>query len=261
MRAILPADAVGPDNGPMPLTRPFAFALLCACAAARGADAPPAGDIAWMWDGARVPQPLPAEIAPVVRHILLRGTQVLVRPGHPPHGLPPDVRVTPVVHVEMSVVRPPVDVAAHEAIIVDAVVRAAARSTSGWVQLDLEAHPSQRAFYRRLVRDLRAALPPGTRLSVTALAWWCRSDRWLDDLPADEVVPMFFRMGRDGPAMREMLVAEPDRLHARCRGEAIGRSLQEPFPATTLPSFRRTYWFDNRQWRTPPTDTSATPSP
>ena len=233
----------------MPFTRPLAAALLCACAAAR------AGDIAWMWDGARVPRPLPAEIAPVVRHILFRGSQVLVRPGHPPHGLPADVRVTPVVHVEMSVVRPPVDVDAHEAIVVDAVVRAAARSTSGWVQLDLEAHPSQRAFYSRLVRDLRAALPPATRLSVTALAWWCRSDAWLHDLPADEVVPMFFRMGRDGPAMREMLVTQPDRLHARCRGEAIGRSLQEPFPVAALPSFRRTYWFDNRHW----TDPTATP--
>jgi len=243
----------------MPPLRSSALALLCACTAARGADAPPAGGIAWMWDGARVPQPLPlpAEIAPVFQQILFRGTQVLVRPGHPPHGLPPGVRVTPVVHVEMSVVRPPVDIDAHESLVVDAVAHAAARSTSGWVQLDLEAHPSQRAFWRRLVRDARAALPPGTRLSVTALAWWCRSNDWLDDLPADEVVPMFFRMGRDGPAMRAMLAAQPDRLHARCRGEALGRSLQEPFPDTVLPSFRRTYWFDNRHW----TDPTSTPSP
>jgi len=235
----------------MPSPRLLVAALLCAGAAAHGADAPAPGDVAWMWDGARVPRPLPSEIAPVAQHLLFRGTQVLVRPGHPPHGLPTGVRVTPVVHVEMSVVRPPVDVDAHEALVVDAVAGAARRSTSGWVQLDLEAHPSQRAFWRRLVRDARAALPPGMRLSVTALAWWCRSPDWLDDLPADEVVPMFFRMGRDGPAMRTLLAGSPARLHPRCRGEAIGRSLQEPFADAALPAFRRTYWFDNRHWTLP----------
>ena len=234
--------------------RPLLTALLLAAAATAAAAPLPADGVAWMWDGARVPQPLPAEIAPVVRQILLRGRQVLVRPGHPPRGLPPSVRVTPVVHVEMSVVRPPEDIDAHEAILVDAVVRAARRSTSGWVQLDLEAHPSQRAFYRRLVRDVRAALPQDTRLSVTALAWWCRSGDWLDDLAADEVVPMFFRMGRDGPALRALLADDPARLHARCRDEAAGFSLQEP---AAHRAYRRTYWFDNRHWRTspPPPDT------
>lgn len=239
-------------------SRLLALALLCASAIAHADTAPPPGGIAWMWDGAALPQPLPAEIAPVVQQILFRGTQVLVRPGHPPRNLPASVRFTPVVHVEMSVVRPPVGFDAHEPIVVDAVVRAARRSTSGWVQLDLEAHPSQRAFYRRLVADVRAALPPSMRLSVTALAWWCRSDAWLDALPADEVVPMFFRMARDGPAMRTLLVDAPGRLHPRCRGEAVGYSLQEPFPAGSTPAYRRTYWFDNRHWRSPP---SSSPSP
>jgi len=206
----------------MPLIRRLVAASLFAPAMASAATALPAGGIAWMWDGARVPQPLPAEIAPVVDQILFRGTQVLVRPGHPPRGLPPTTRVTPVVHVEMSVVRPPIGFDAHESVIVHAVVRAARRSTSGWVQLDLETHPSQRAFYRRLVRDVRTALPASTRLSVTALAWWCRSGDWLDGLAADEVVPMFFRMGRDGQAMRGLLANDPDHLQARCRGEAAG---------------------------------------
>jgi hypothetical protein len=245
------------DNAAMSPLRPLLVVLALAPAAVRAL--PPDG-IAWMWDGARMPRPAPAEIAPVVDQLLLRGTQVLERPGHPPRGLPPGVRVTPVVHVEMSVVRPPSGVDAHERLIVDAVVRAARRSTSGWVQLDLEAHPSQRAFYRRLVRDTRAALPPATRLSVTALAWWCRSNGWLDDLAADEVVPMFFRMGRDGPAMRAMLVDAPRRLHPRCRSEAAGFALQEPVPDATLPRFQRTYWFDNRHWRdTPPVSKRIAP--
>jgi len=245
---LLPACPVSAavDNAAMLSLRPLIAALSFAPALAL---ALPQGGVAWMWDGARLPRPAPAEIAPVVDQLLFRGTQVLERPGHPPRGLPAGMRVTPVVHVEMSVVRRPVDVDAHEALVVDAVVRAARRSTSGWVQLDLEAHPSQRAFYRRLVRDIRAALPPTIRLSVTALAWWCRSTEWLDGLAADEVVPMFFHMGRDGPAMRAMLLDEPQRLHARCLMEAAGFGLQEPVPDATLPTFRRTYWFDDRHWR------------
>ena len=245
----------------MPSLRPLLAAWLLAPAIALAASAPPAGGVAWMWDGAQVPRPLPAEIAPVVDQYLFRGTQVLRRPGHPPRGLPATVRVTPVVHVEMSVVRPPLDIDAHASLVVDAVVRAARRSTSGWVQLDLEAHPSQRAFYRRLVGDVRAALPPGIRLSVTALAWWCRSTEWLDGLAADEVVPMFFRMGRDGSALRTILIENPDRLHGRCRGEAVGFALQEPFPDATVARFRRTYWFDNRHWRSPLPDSSLSPPP
>lgn len=245
----------------MLLVRRLAALLLALPALAAAAPAWPGNAVAWMWDGARVPSPLPAQIAPVVSQILFRGTQVLVRPGHPPRGLPASVRVTPVVHVEMSVVRPPVDVEAHEAVVVDALVRAAARSSSGWVQLDLEAHPSQRAFWRRLVRDARAALPASTRLSVTALAWWCRSDAWLDDLPADEVVPMFFRMGRDGAAVRDALVDAPGRLHPRCRDDAVGLSLQEPVPAATIARFRHVYWFDNHHWRTPPVVPPNAPSP
>ncbi len=242
--------------------RPLIAALLLVAAITSSRAAPlPPGGVAWMWDGARVPQPLPAEIAPVTRQILFRGRQVLVRPGHPPRGLPASVRVTPVVHVEMSVVQPPVDIDDHEAIVVDAVVRAARHSTSGWVQLDLEAHPSQRAFYRRLVHDVRAALPPTTRLSVTALAWWCRSADWLDGLDADEVVPMFFRMGRDGPALRALLADTPERLDARCRNGAAGFALQEPFAPPTVAAYRRTYWFDNAHWRAPSPAASSSTRP
>ena len=61
----------------------------------------------------------------------------------------------------------------------------------------MEARPSQRETYLRLVKQIRTTLPTDVRLSVTALAWWCRSDAWMDTLAADEVVPMYFRMGRD----------------------------------------------------------------
>jgi hypothetical protein len=126
---------------------------------------------------------------------------------------------------------------------------AARASTSGWVQLDLEARPSQRADYRDLVHRIRTALPGDMRLSVTALGWWCRAPAWLDGLEADDVVPMFFRMGRDNRALRGIVAARPELLHPLCRAGSAGFSRQEAFPPAVAARYRRTFWFDEKGWR------------
>ena len=205
--------------------------------------------VAWLWDGAAVPSWSAAHVAVVVQHVLLRGPDILVRPRPQAPPIGPGAKVTPVVHVELSVMQPPVLGDRQREVIIQAVRRAADHSTSGWVQVDMEARPSQRAFYVALLRELRATLPADMRLSVTALAWWCRAPGWIDELPVDEVVPMFFRMGRDAQAMRQVLVDEPERLHRQCRQGAAGFSAQEPVDAPTLTRYAKTYWFDNRRWR------------
>lgn len=63
--------------------------------------------------------------------------------------------MTPVVHVEVSTVNPPTDIERQRAMILRAMHEAADASTSGWVQLDMEAKPSQRVFYRSLVHQLQ----------------------------------------------------------------------------------------------------------
>jgi hypothetical protein len=205
--------------------------------------------VAWLWDNAALPPWSIAEAAVLQRHILLSGDSATTRQRMVAPHLPGGTRVTPVVHVEVSIIHPPRHIELQAPLILQAMREAAQASTSGWVQLDMEAHPSQRQFYRDLVRQLRAALPADIRLSVTALAWWCRSPAWLDDLAADEVVPMFFRMGRDSDAMRTLLEQSPQSLHARCRTGSAGFSPQEPVAASITERYRKTYWFDRRAWR------------
>lgn len=205
--------------------------------------------VAWLWDGPAMPAWSQAHVAVVVQHVLLRGSEILVRPRPQAPRLAEGTRVTPVVHVEFSGVQAPVLGQRQREVIVQAVRRAADHSSSGWVQLDLEARPSQRAFYVATLRELRAVLPAQVKLSVTALAWWCRSPDWLDELPVDEVVPMFFRMGRDGAVLRRLLVNEPQQLHRKCREGAAGFSMQEPVDAATSQRYARSYWFDDRRWR------------
>ncbi len=214
--------------------------------------APPPEAIAWLWKDAPIPAWSRGMVAVVDRHVWLAGDKVLVRPGARPRRLPEGAAVIPVVHVEIDPLRPPAGLVQAQAVVLDAMQAAARATTSGWVQLDLEARPSQRAAYRALVQRIRASLPPQVKLSVTALAWWCRSPAWLDGLPADEVVPMFFRMGRDNAPLRAIVAQRPATLHPLCRSGSAGFSRQEPFAPEVAARYRRTYWFDETGWKGTP---------
>jgi uncharacterized protein DUF3142 len=67
------------------------------------------------------------------------------------------------------------------------------------LQVDFDATRSQRGFYADLLKQLRPLLPSGKPLSITALLSWCAAapggGDWLAQLPIDEAVPMFFRLG------------------------------------------------------------------
>lgn len=222
-----------------------------ACAAER---------VAWLWDGAALPPWSAPHAAVLAENVLLTGTEVRTRPRLGRWRLPDGTRVTPVVHVEVSTVNPPRPGTRARDAIVQAVLRAAGASTSGWVQLDMEARPAQRDFYRALVHQLRADLPRHLQLSVTALAWWCRSPAWLDGLAADEVVPMAFRMGRDGDALRALWRDAPGTLHPKCRTQALGVATVEPLPAQVTQRYGKLYVFDRRGWHGVPGHVPHRPS-
>lgn len=210
---------------------------------------PPPPAIAWLWKDASVPAWSKARVAVVDRHILLSGANISQRRGAQPRRLPAGATVIPVVHVELDLLRPVANLRAASPIIIHAMHSAARASTSGWVQLDLEARPSQRSDYRALVKEIRAGLPGAIKFSVTALAWWCRSPAWLDDLGADEIVPMFFKMGRDSSALRALVAYQPSALLPQCRTGSAGFARQEPFEPAVISRYAQTYWFDYHGWR------------
>ena len=114
------------------------------------------------------------------------------------------------------------------------------------IQIDFDAVRSERNFYAELLRDLRAGLREGVPLSITALASWCMDDRWLSDVPVDEVVPMVFDMGTDDQRIRRFLEAGKDWKEERCK-ESYGVAIYEKHPIALNPE-RRTYYFNNRSW-------------
>lgn len=206
-------------------------------------------DIPWLWD--RVWKVPPSQgVSLLMENIELRGSTMTARGRPTSPTIATSTKVTPLIHVEVNVFEPPKSPEQFNDKILGIVLRTAERSTSGWVQLDYEARPSGKGAYKELVRRIHEKLPPNVRLSVTALAWWCRSDAWLNDLAADEVVPMFFRMGKDAATMREVLLNDPDKLHPKCRNAAIGVSRQEPEILPASERYQKRYWFDNTAWKT-----------
>ena len=202
--------------------------------------------MAWAWERDEDLRWLPrdAGVAYVATTVRIEGDGVTVRGRRNSLWLAPATMRVPVVHVDASTASPPELNSAQREAIVAEVLRAAQASPSKVVQLDFEARLSQRGFLRETVGDARRALPADVALSVTALASWCAGDRWMSDLPADEVVPMAFRMSRDSGVLRAMLARQGNFAAAECR-VAVGTATDEPLAGLTAP---RRYVFSSRPW-------------
>jgi hypothetical protein len=128
-----------------------------------------------------------------------------------------------------------------------AVLLAATRERNvSALQIDYDARASERAFYIRLLLEARRQLGSSFPISITALASWCISDRWIRDLPIDEAVPMLFSMGKDESLIRQYLTSVDTFPEPLCRG-SVGISTGEWWPNPI--SYRtRVYVFNQAPW-------------
>ncbi|GMV29918.1 MAG: hypothetical protein AMXMBFR59_20430 [Rhodanobacteraceae bacterium] len=170
----------------------------------------------------------------------------------------PDTPLLAVLHIEAFDVRhPPILDAAAVERWADGLHRAIRRLGVSAAQIDFEARAGQQAFYADVLRALRARLPQEFRLSATALASWCGDPAWLDALPLDEVVPMYFRMGTAERDLWRRRMLDPDQLPAAACRRAAGIATDEwrsfagdrPDPAFTRFRGRRLYVFSPSAWQ------------
>jgi len=231
--------------------RELAHALLNGSTSSSRASQLPA-TIVWAWERPERLEFIDPEkvgIAFLAKTIYLRSDQVITRPRLQPLSLPPAARVIAVARIESEGspdhLRGPALSAAQITETASTISQLGSLPNVVMVQVDFDATTNQRAFYRELLTQLRAKLPPSTALSITALASWCKGDNWLEDLPVDEAVPMLFRMGIErkqflsGLASGEVFTSKP------CRSSA-GVSTDEPL--TELPHVQRLYVFNPRVW-------------
>ncbi len=202
--------------------------------------------VVWAWERPEALDTLPPGIgiASVTGFIRLRGGAVVVARGRrfPLTAAPGRAAPIAVIHIEID---------QNEALdwtgqLSARVVGAALAFAHGapHVQVDMEVRASQRTVLLDVLRGVREGLPPGTTLSMTALASWCETEDWLDAAPVDEIVPMLFRMGRGGARLRAKLAAGGDFRQPRCR-QAAGIATDTP---VAVPPGRRLYMFNPLPW-------------
>ena len=170
---------------------------------------------------------------------------VRTAPRHQPLAVAPGARVMAVVRL----IATPGFIDSPETRSQTAAALALAARSNGIraFQVDFDATRSQRAFYASVLSQLRTQMPPGMPLSITALLSWCSASPeggvWLSNLPIDEAVPMYFRLGgnsRPGGDKTGYTIREP-----KCRG-SIGVSTDESWPP--LQGNVRVYLFAPRPW-------------
>ena len=115
------------------------------------------------------------------------------------------------------------------------------------IQTDFDVTVSERGFYRALINDLRKELPENVPLSITSLASWCVGDRWFNDFPIDEAVPMAFEMGADSERIRDFLAKGNDWNEPLCRG-SYGISIDDPLVGVRFKPNRRVFYFKSSAW-------------
>lgn len=125
------------------------------------------------------------------------------------------------------------------------LLRVAARGGIQALQIDFDAVTSQRPFYRALLARVRAGMPEGVELTMTALASWCLFDNWIDGLPVDDAVPMLFQMGVEDRQVRTYL-ASGGALRSRMCQASLGVSMDER--SLMVPKGRQIYVFHAQPW-------------
>ncbi len=176
--------------------------------------------VLWAWEepeDLRTADPHRVGVAFLAERVFI-GKQVSVIPRHQKILVPQGTWTEAVVRLEPDAEFH--DDPATRSATADVILKAAHLPGLRALQVDFDAAQSQRAFYADVLRQVRAGLPTGERLEITALVSWCsQSQGWLHALPVDAAVPMDFRLGRH---IGDWATREP-----LCAGN-VGISTDEP---------------------------------
>jgi len=207
--------------------------------------------ILWAWERPEDLRFLDAHkfgVAFLAETLILQQDEVTFRPRRQPLELPDNVYLIAVTRIETQKEnsKRPTFSDEQKKKIVNLIKKTLELPNVKAIQTDFDVVVSERNFYRGLINDLKKELPENTPLLMTSLASWCVGDKWFNDFPIDEAVPMAFEMGADAERIRDFLAKENDWREPLCRG-SYGISLDDPLNARLKPE-RRIYYFKSKAW-------------
>lgn len=201
----------------------------------------------WSWeraDNLKFINPKTIGVAFLVKTLSLKGDEVKVIPRFQPLEIVPEAQLIGVVRIETDRYQLPTFSTKQLEKTLFAIAELTKLERIVGIQIDFDAKVSEREFYRQLLTKLRSNIPSKYLLSITALASWATYDVWGKDLPVDEVVPMFFRMGSDKQQIINYLAAKKDFKLQNAISCGISTDSELPW----LPSKKRVYIFPESSW-------------
>ena len=207
--------------------------------------------IIWAWERPEELEfldPSKFGVAFLAQTLILRTDDVIYKPRRQPLKVAPQTKLIAVTRIESQNVTggPSFLTGTQREKLIERILNTLELPNVSAIQIDFDAAQSERPFYRTLLQELRNNLPDNVPLSMTALASFCVGDRWLEDLPVDEAVPMIFRMGADDRSIKSFLAEGNDFHEPLCR-QSYGIAVDEPVE-TKFDDARRQYVFNVRAW-------------
>jgi hypothetical protein len=185
------------------------------------------------------------DVAVLAGSIVLSGETVTAVGRRYPALVLPGQRLVGVVHLEIDRRQPLVWSPSQREATIARALSLADNQRFAEIQIDFEVRASEHPVLLDVLRGVRAGLGARRKLSMTALASWCDTERWLASAPVAEIVPMLFRMGPSGENLKRRLAAGGDLADRNCRS-SIGVATDTP--PYGLPPGRRVYIFNPRPW-------------
>jgi len=159
-----------------------------------------------------------------------------------------DPKILPIAVVRMNNKMLGADLSSEQLLTaVNLITKVCSQNRISGCQIDFDARSSEIDFYKKVITKTRASLPRSMPLSITALVSWCHLGSWMENLPIDEAVPMFFRLGLDKNIIRNDLVGESF-MNAKICQKSIGIAIDEPLPQSKYLKGRKVYIFNPNSW-------------
>jgi hypothetical protein len=211
------------------------------------------GLMLWAWEypcDLRFVNPKQTGVAFLAAKANLTGDTVLIKPRTQVLKIRPNTYLMAVMRLEVDRQKPPTFSDEQLESLVSKITDLLSIKPVQALQIDFDARQSERSFYRRFLQVLIERVPSNMPISITSLASWCLRDSWIKGLPCNEIVPMFFSMGRDRKRMLCLLKSD-DGCARTSVTNSIGLSVDEPDVITALPArSNRTYLFSSEGWNT-----------